>query len=50
MRHDQQNEDDVKRAGNRAPLFGSWAAWYLLVIGWLLLLILLFYGFTKTFA
>ena len=34
----------------RAPLFGKWSYWYILVIGFLLLLILFFYFLTKHFA
>jgi Mg2+ and Co2+ transporter CorA len=33
-----------------APLFRRWSYWYLLVIGFLLLLIVLFYLFTKHFS
>ncbi|WP_262497322.1 hypothetical protein [Niastella vici] len=32
------------------PVFRKWRYWYLLVIGFLLLLIVLFYFFTKYFA
>lgn len=43
MQHpDKENE--------KAPLFKSWTAWYLLVLGCLFALILLFYFVTKTFA
>lgn len=34
----------------RAPLLGRWSRWYLLEILWLLVLVLLFYLFTWTFA
>ena len=34
----------------KPPLFPSWGYWYALVIAWLLLLIVLFYLFTKTFS
>ncbi|WP_255492077.1 hypothetical protein [Chitinophaga sp. Cy-1792] len=34
----------------KPPLFPSWNYWYALVIGWLALLIVLFYVFTKTFS
>ncbi|MFM2139406.1 MAG: hypothetical protein RJA57_1713 [Bacteroidota bacterium] len=34
----------------RAPLFGSWTPWYFLVIGFLLLLIILFDRFTQLFT
>ncbi len=33
-----------------APLFGKWIYWYALVIGFLLVLIVLFYFFTKHFS
>lgn len=32
------------------PLFKSWNGWYLLVIGFLVLLMLVFYWLTKYFA
>jgi len=35
---------------DKVPLFKSWTHWYVLVIGFLILLILLFYWLTKTFA
>ena len=35
---------------NKPPLFNSWTSWYALVIGFLIVLIILFYLFTKTFA
>lgn len=35
---------------DKSPLFKSWKHWYVLVIGFLILLILLFYWLTKTFA
>ncbi|WP_326992446.1 hypothetical protein [Chitinophaga sp. 212800010-3] len=34
----------------KPPVFPSWTYWYVLVIAWLLLLIGLFYLFTKTFS
>lgn len=34
----------------RIPVFKKWRYWYWLVIGFLLLLIVLFYFFTKHFA
>ncbi|MFC3830730.1 MULTISPECIES: hypothetical protein [Niastella] len=34
----------------KIPLFKKWRYWYWLVIGFLLLLIVLFYLFTKHFA
>jgi len=34
----------------KAPFFKSWNSWYILVIGFLLLLIILFYFITKRFA
>jgi hypothetical protein len=39
----EQNEDKI-------PLFKSWNYWYVLVIGFLLLLIILFVFFTKYFS
>lgn len=39
--------DDQK---DKAPLFKSWTYWYVLVIGFLIVLIILFYWLTKTFA
>jgi uncharacterized integral membrane protein len=35
---------------DKPPLFDNWRQWYLLVAGFLLVLILLFYLITKTFA
>lgn len=35
---------------DKAPFFKSWTGWYVFVIGFLLLLIILFYLFTKRFA
>ncbi|HWJ91407.1 MAG TPA: hypothetical protein VNR87_09870 [Flavisolibacter sp.] len=35
---------------NKPPLFKSWINWYVLVIGFLIVLIILFYLFTKTFS
>jgi hypothetical protein len=35
---------------DKLPLFKSWIHWYVLVIGFLIVLILLFYWLTKTFA
>jgi len=34
----------------KPPVFKSWTAWYVLVIGFLALLILLFFLFTKHFS
>jgi len=34
----------------KLPLFKSWTHWYVLVIGFLAVLILLFYLFTKKFS
>ena len=34
----------------RPPVFKSWTAWYLIVIGVLVLLIILFIYFTKYFS
>jgi hypothetical protein len=35
---------------DKVPLFKSWTQWYALVIGVLIVLIILFYWLTKTFA
>jgi hypothetical protein len=35
---------------DKIPLFKAWTHWYVLVIGVLVLLIVLFYWLTKTFA
>jgi hypothetical protein len=34
----------------KAPLFKTWKQWYLFVIAFLVLLIILFYFFTKQFS
>ena len=34
----------------QVPLFKKWSTWYILVIGFLLLLILFFYFLTKHFS
>ena len=39
------NKDEQK-----PPLFRNWTSWYVLVIGFLILLIILFYTFTKAFT
>lgn len=39
----QQDHDKI-------PLFKKWSSWYLLVIAFLVLLIVLFYFFTKKFS
>ncbi len=39
-----QNEND------KIPLFKSWRQWYAFVIGVLIVLVILFYFFTKSFA
>lgn len=44
----QIQQDD--QAKEKVPLFPKWSYWYVLVIGFLGLLILLFYFFTKHFA
>ena len=41
----QEEEQD-----ERPPLFPAWSYWYALVIGSLILLIVLFYLFTKHFS
>jgi hypothetical protein len=35
---------------NKAPLFGTWTGWYILVAAVLVMLILFFYWLTKRFA
>ncbi|MES2882703.1 MAG: hypothetical protein V4676_11180 [Bacteroidota bacterium] len=35
---------------DKPPLFKTWTHWYVLVISFLILLIILFYLFTKTFS
>jgi hypothetical protein len=35
---------------DKPPLFNTWTNWYVLVIGFLVVLIVLFYLFTKTFS
>lgn len=35
---------------DKVPLFKKWGRWYLLVIAFLVLLIVLFYFFTKYFS
>jgi hypothetical protein len=35
---------------DKVPVFKKWEHWYLLVIGFLLLQVVLFYMFTKYFA
>jgi hypothetical protein len=35
---------------DKVPLFKSWTSWYIVVVGFLILLIVLFYWLTKTFA
>lgn len=34
----------------KVPVFKSWATWYYLVLGFLVVLILFFYWFTKYFS
>jgi len=34
----------------KPPFFKSWVSWYLLVVGFLILLIVLFFLFTKHFS
>ncbi len=40
----------AEQDNEKAPLFGSWTYWYVLVIAFLLLLIILFSLFTKRFS
>ncbi|GAA4305556.1 hypothetical protein [Compostibacter hankyongensis] len=44
MTHDPNKTED------KPPVFKAWGIWYLLVAGWLGLLIVLFYLFTKHFS
>lgn len=39
-----------KEEHDKAPVFGNWNTWYLLVTGFLVILIILFTLFTKRFA
>lgn len=45
MRMNKQLQDEEK-----APLFGSWTAWYVLVMLVLVLLIICFYRITKAYS
>ncbi|MEX2336102.1 MAG: hypothetical protein WD555_02385 [Fulvivirga sp.] len=45
-----KEHSDVKDTGEKPPLFRSWKAWYLLVIGNLIFLIMLFYIFTRYYS
>lgn len=40
----------MEQSDEKIPLFKSWNYWYLLVIGFLLLVIILFVFFTKHFS
>lgn len=40
----EKNEDE------KVPLFKSWRQWYIFLVAFLVLLIILFYLFTKKFA
>jgi hypothetical protein len=40
----------MKDENDKAPLFSSWKGWYIFVISFLVVLIILFYLFTKRFA
>jgi Mg2+ and Co2+ transporter CorA len=35
---------------DKPPIFKNWTSWYVLVLGFLAVLIVLFYFFTKTFS
>ena len=35
---------------NKPPLFKNWTSWYAVVLGFLILLIILIYFFTKAFS
>jgi hypothetical protein len=39
-----------QQENDKTPLFKNWNSWYILVIGFLLLLIILFWFFTKQFS
>lgn len=41
---------NMKKGKDYIPLFKSWNQWYLFVIGFLVVLIVLFYWLTKYFA
>jgi hypothetical protein len=43
-------EQDEQDKQEKVPLFRSWNSWYLLVIGFLLFCILVFYYLTKHFS
>lgn len=43
-----EHESDAV-AGDEQPPFGSWAHWYLVVLLTLVILIILFYTFTRAF-
>lgn len=40
----------MKEKPDKVPLFGSWKRWYFAVLAFLILLIILFSIFTKTFS
>jgi hypothetical protein len=44
------NDNAMEKEKEDIPLFKTWNGWYLFVILFLVLLIFLFYGFTKYFA
>jgi len=44
-----EEENDVSN-NEKPPFFKDWRSWYILVIGELVLLILLFYWFTNAFS
>ena len=39
-----------KEDKDKVPFFKNWSSWYVLVIGFLIMLIILFYFFTKHFS
>lgn len=45
-----QNNRHIKQEEEPAPLFKKWGYWYALVIGFLAVLIIFFYFFTKYFS
>jgi hypothetical protein len=40
----------MKDQKDKVPLFKTWTAWYVFVISFLILMIILFYLFTKTYS
>lgn len=46
----QIRDEHMSRDPHKVPLFRTWTAWYVFVLAFLVVLILLFYWLTKTFA